>query len=99
MAPLLGLTAEQLSRGKMTYDLRRLRLHGLIERIPRSHRYRVTDRGFRAAVFLSSAYARLLRPGLAMAHGSGAAPTPIRTALDKLDRAVDRAWEARNVAA
>ena len=99
VAPLLGLTAEQLSRGKMTYDLRRLRLHGLIERIPRSHRYRVTDRGFRAAVFLSSVYARLLRPGLAMAHGSGAAPTPIRTALDKLDRAVDRAWEARNVAA
>jgi hypothetical protein len=25
----------------MTYHLRRLRLHGIIERLPRSHRYRV----------------------------------------------------------
>ena len=28
--------------GSMTYDLRRLRLHGLIERVPHSHRYRIT---------------------------------------------------------
>ena len=32
------------SPGRMTYDLRRLRLHGLIHRIPRIHRYRPTDR-------------------------------------------------------
>jgi hypothetical protein len=31
----------------MTYHLRRLRLHGLIERLPKSHRYRVTDQGWR----------------------------------------------------
>jgi hypothetical protein len=42
----------------MTYDLRRLRLHGLIERVPKSHRYTVTDFGLRASVFLSRAYAR-----------------------------------------
>ena len=29
----------------MTYDLRRLRLHGLIERIPHTRRYTVTDIG------------------------------------------------------
>jgi hypothetical protein len=58
----------------------------------------VTDRGFRAAVFLTSVYGRLLRPGLAMAHDSSA-PTPISAALDKLDRAVDRAWQARSAAA
>ena len=52
------------SPGRMTYDLRRLRLHGRIERIPRSHRYRVTDLGFRAALFLTRSYNRLLRPGL-----------------------------------
>jgi hypothetical protein len=27
----------------MTYDLRRLRLHGIIERIPHSHRYQLTN--------------------------------------------------------
>nr|NIP19096.1 hypothetical protein [Xanthomonadales bacterium]NIX13882.1 hypothetical protein [Xanthomonadales bacterium] len=31
--------------GKMSYDLRRLRLHGLIERIEKTHRYRVTKKG------------------------------------------------------
>lgn len=49
----------------MSYDLRRLRLHGLIERIDGTHRYRVTDFGLRAAVFFTRAYARLIRPGLA----------------------------------
>jgi hypothetical protein len=50
----------------MTYDLRRLRLHGFIERIPKSHRYRVTDFGLRAALFFARTYARIIRPGLAL---------------------------------
>ena len=39
LAPLLGLTPADMTPGRMTYDLRRLRLHGLIERIPGTHRY------------------------------------------------------------
>lgn len=35
-----GLDPSQWRPGRMTYDLRRLRLHGLIERIPKTHRYR-----------------------------------------------------------
>jgi hypothetical protein len=49
----------------MTYDLRRLRLHGIIERIPQSHRYQLTPVGLRIAFFFSRTYARLLRPRLA----------------------------------
>ena len=49
MAPLLGTTAEHITAGKMTYDLRRLRVHGLIERVPRTRRYIVTDTGLQAA--------------------------------------------------
>jgi len=64
LAQLLGLDPSQLTPGQMTYHLRRLRLHGLIERRPGRHRYRVTDLGFRLAVFFSRTYARLLRPGL-----------------------------------
>ena len=45
VATLLGTTIEDISAGKMTYDLRRLRVHGLIERIPKSRRYQVTDAG------------------------------------------------------
>jgi len=34
VAPLLGTPTEDITAGKMTYDLRRLRAHGLIARIP-----------------------------------------------------------------
>jgi hypothetical protein len=64
LAPLLGLDPSQLTPGGMTYHLRRLRLHGLIERLPHRHRYHVTDRGLRIALFFTRTYARLLRPGL-----------------------------------
>src|SRR3954453_7166610 len=50
-APLLGRTAQSMTQGQMSYHLRRLRLHGIIERIPRTHRYRVTDSGWRMALF------------------------------------------------
>jgi hypothetical protein len=49
----------------MAYDLRRLRLHGLIERIPASHRYRVTDPGLHIAMFLTRVHDQFLHTGLA----------------------------------
>ena len=42
LAPLLGFDQAHYPIGKMTYDLRRLRLHRIIERIPHSHTYRIT---------------------------------------------------------
>lgn len=66
LAPIQGLCPEQLRPGCMTYDLRRLRLHGLIERVPKSHRYRVTDFGLRTALFFTRVYARIIRPGLSV---------------------------------
>ncbi len=63
-APLLGLDPQQLTPGKMTYHLRRLRLHGLIERIPHTHRYRQTTFGIRVALFFTLVYDYLLRPDL-----------------------------------
>ena len=49
----------------MSYDLRRLRAHGLITRIPRTHRYRLTDTGLHHAMLLTHVHTRLLLPGLA----------------------------------
>jgi hypothetical protein len=43
LAELLG--KQEITAGQMSYDLRRLRAHGLIARIPRTHRYRATDTG------------------------------------------------------
>ena len=68
LAQLLGLSESQISSGRMSYDLRRLRLHGLIERIPKSQRYRLTTFGLKTALFYSRTYQRLLRRGLSELH-------------------------------
>ena len=60
-----GLTLAEYGAGALSYDLRRLRLHGLIARIPKTHRYRVTGTGLRTALFCVRLYARALRPALA----------------------------------
>ncbi len=65
VAQLRGLNHDAVSTGQMTYDLRRIRVHGLIERIPHSHRYRVTDTGLQTATFLTRVQERLLPTGLA----------------------------------
>jgi hypothetical protein len=65
LAALLGLPPAGVSASRMTYQLRRLRLHGLIERVPRTHRYHVTAHGLRIGLFFTRAHARLFRPGLA----------------------------------
>ena len=64
LAPLRGQSPGSITQGRMTYDLRRLRMHGLIERISGTHRYQVTDFGLRSALFMTQAYSRILRPGL-----------------------------------
>jgi hypothetical protein len=64
LAQALGLDNQQITQGKMSYDLRRLRLHGLIQRIAGTHRYELTAIGRRTALFYSRAFNRVVRPGL-----------------------------------
>lgn len=85
LAHLLGIDPAQLTRGRMTYDLRRLRLHGIIERIPRSHRFRVTTQGLRIAMFFSRTWARLLRPGLSLVHPALPSQHRLKRAFDTLE--------------
>ena len=69
LAQALGLNNQQITQGKMSYDLRRLRLHGLIQRIARTHRYELTALGRRTALFYSRVFNRVVRPGLShIAH-------------------------------
>jgi hypothetical protein len=99
-AHLAEFTGEPFSQGRMTYDLRRLRLHGLIRRIPRTHRYEVTESGFRSALFLTRAYARLLRPGMAIiTDPQPPASTVLADAISKIDRAIERLWNQQEIAA
>lgn len=65
VARLLTRSAQDLKPGLMTYHLRRLRLRGLIARIPQTHRYQVTDEGHRAALFYVTSLSRVIRPAAA----------------------------------
>ncbi|HEY2651887.1 MAG TPA: hypothetical protein VGI50_08200 [Solirubrobacteraceae bacterium] len=74
------------SQSKMSYDLRRLRLHGLIQRLPHSNTYVLTPEGIRVAVFYTKLQNRLLRPLLDA--DKPPARIEIRQALKTLDNAV-----------
>jgi len=81
-----GLLGHDYSTNQMTYDLRRLRLHGLIERVPHTHTYRLTPEGTRVAVFYTKLHDRLLAPLLEADRPP--APTDVRRALTTIDRAI-----------
>jgi hypothetical protein len=93
---LHGPIPKSITPGRISYDLRRLRLHGFIERISRTHRYQVTEFGLRASLFFTRVHARLLRPGLSEAMPN--AP-PLDSALQRcfqhlaaeIDRRVEQA--------
>jgi hypothetical protein len=89
IAPLLGTPPEDITAGKMTYDLRRLRAHGLIQRLPRTRRYHVTDLGLQHALLSTHAHDHMLRTGLAeITDPDPPAPSRLRDA----DRAYRRAF-------
>ncbi len=90
VASLLGLSSDVYSQGKMTYDLRRLRLKGLIARIPGSHRYTVTTFGLQSALFFTKVQLRILRPGMAlMTEDAENIPAPLRRALRKIEKEIE----------
>ncbi len=94
-----GLLGQDYTTSQMTYDLRRLRLHGLIERIPRTNTYTLTPDGLRVAVFYNKIHDRLLRPLIA-AGDQPPAPLELRRALTTIDRVInDYADNARLTAA
>ncbi len=82
-----GLLGTDYSRAQMTYDLRRLRLHGLIERLPHSNTYVLTPEGVRVAIFYTKVHSRLLRPLVAAGH-QPPAPIELRRALTTIDKVI-----------
>jgi hypothetical protein len=81
--PLDGL----YTSAQMTYDLRRLRLKGLVRRVPRSNRYALTPEGRRWALFYTKLHDRLLGPVLDADQPH--APLELREALRVIDQTVD----------
>ena len=91
---IAGLLGSAYTPGQMTYDLRRLRLHGLIRRLPHTNRYTLTEDGIRIAVFYTKVCNRLLVP--LTAANQPQAPPDLRAALAAITRHVnDYASRAR----
>ena len=82
VAGLLGI--DYLAR-QMTYDLRKLRLHGLIQRTT-GYRYQLTQEGRAFALFYTKLGERVLPPLFATERPN--APIPMRRALQAIDRCV-----------
>jgi hypothetical protein len=97
-ALLTELRGTPVTTGQVTYDLRRLRTHGLITRTPHTHRYTVTDHGLATAMFLSTVHDRLLPTGLAYL-ADHTTTSPLRTATSLYLKTIDKLSTATGLAA
>ena len=97
-AELRGLDPATLTTAQITYDLRRLRVHGLITRIPHTHRYRLTDDGLHTAMFISAVHDRFLPTGLAQLADKLTSP-PLRAASRTYRNALDNLADTTGLAA
>jgi predicted MarR family transcription regulator len=95
-----ALRGRPYSAAQMTYDLRRLRLKGLIHRIPKTHRYTVTSYGLKVAFFYAKLYLRILRPNwAALLPEKDQLPRSLRTVLEQLDREIAKLHDEAALAA
>lgn len=88
LAPQLGRAPEEMSGGQISYDLRRLRAHQVIERIPHSRSYQVTPDGLSTALFFTRLTRRVIIPALADIAAPG---PPNGSPLRQADRAYRQA--------
>ena len=97
LAQCLGWKEGEITAGRMTYDLRRLRLHGLIERIEGSQRYRLTSMGLKTALFYSRTYLRVIRPGTSylVADVETSVPSKLKTAFKTFEKELSTYFDQR----
>jgi hypothetical protein len=91
VAALLGVGLDHYTTGQMTYDLRRLRLKGIISRVPSTNRYLLTPYGRRVVIFFTRLNARVFSPAFISFQQTpfDGLPSSLRRALEKVDREID----------
>lgn len=84
----LGCTTEQYSLASLRYDLSKLRAKGLVEKLPRSRRYRVPAEGYSVCLIFLKLFDRIYAPlAAALLHpipADAALPRHKRSLLDRL---------------
>jgi hypothetical protein len=103
MGALMDLTASEYTAAKISYDLRRLRMKGIVARLDRRNRYTLTSTGRRVALFFAKVCARLLKPGLQATYSDvppqGSALRELAHTWRKLDHAIDQLVESAKLCA
>jgi hypothetical protein len=89
VAAYLGLDLAADRPGKMTDDLRRLRLKGLLWRVPHTQRDVVTPYGYRVALFFTKLNARVFPTTFAAMDPAEPIPRPLADAFAEVDRQID----------
>lgn len=84
---------------QLRYDLGKLRAHGLVERVGKTRRYRLTVRGLKLGVLLVKLRTRLLGPLASLAAETAPRrptrnPDSVEAAFRQVDRALDQLCEA-----
>jgi hypothetical protein len=88
VAAALGPAAGQYGLGSLRYDLSKLRAKGLVEKLPRSRRYRLPAQGYSVCLIFLKLFDRLCAPLTAglldPVLGDAALPRQKRSPLDRL---------------
>ena len=90
-----GLSVSTFTATQLRYDLRKLKAHGLLERIGRGYRYRLTDKGVKAALMFILFHKRVCGPlaNSLFHHRPDETLKPaskVETAYYKADRAIQQ---------
>ena len=102
----LGSTTEQYSLAALRYDLSKLRVKGLVEKLPRSRRYHLLAAGYSVCLIFLKLFERVYAPltaaRLRPVPGDAARPPRKRSLLDRLyqrfNAALDRLLHAVGLA-
>lgn len=99
LAQYLGWQTQEVTAGMMSYDLRRLRLHGIIERIRGTFRYQLTPLGLKTAMVYSRTYNRVLRPALSIINDpQSLESSSLAKAFHRAEQELEKLCQQKNIA-
>jgi hypothetical protein len=82
---LLGASAQDYTASQMSYNLRRLRLKGLLTRLPGTHRYLLTSYGRQVVYLMTKLHQRIFNVASAALESTTALPSTLARAFRQLD--------------
>jgi hypothetical protein len=95
---LLGLSPDEYTASQMSYDLRRLRLKGLITRVEGRHRYILTTYGRRVAYLMTKLQHRIFDVASVALQATTTLPSRLARAFQQLDAELEKLVAGANLA-